>query len=184
VPGLFVFGPHGFEKAAVRKIRVTVSDKLQKGYRYDRVAQAGKQFAANFQPELAPKQVLALGVFGGKCLTDCTKEFSAAWFVHAKLSPKGSNPALNFFGVGASQPLSVWRQKGWVHRDDPRGWFQWYCRYWMGRRHEDDARRIKRWKQIARPIAPLRRNCEPGDCHCRPRQRQAPLHRAYDSRKF
>ncbi len=168
----------------MKPTRVTVNDRMQKGYRYECVAPPGKQFAPDFKPDLSPKQMLALGVFGGKYLTDCRKEFPASWFTRARLSPKGKDPSLNFFGVDASQPLSVWEKKGWIHPDDPRGWFQWYCRYWMGRRHGDDDRQIRRWKQIARHIAQLRRACEPGDGHCRPRQRQALLHWAYDSRKF
>jgi hypothetical protein len=128
--------------------------------------------------------MLALGVFGGKYMTDCRNEFPASWFSHARLSPKTKNPSLNCFGVDASQPLSCWKRKGWIHKDDPRGWFQWYCRYYMGRRHEDDMRQIKRWRQIVRHIAQIRNACEPGDLHCRPRQRQAVLHWAYDSRRL
>ena len=137
----------------MRKKPVTVHDKMQRNYRYELVAPAGRNFDPEFKPELTPKQMLALGVFGGKYLTDCRKEFPAAWFSRARLSPKKRDPSLNFFGVDASQPLTVWKKKGWIHPDDPRGWFQWYCRYWMGRRHEDDARQIKRWRQIARHIA-------------------------------
>ncbi|MGA7710870.1 MAG: hypothetical protein WCA81_03135 [Rhizomicrobium sp.] len=133
---------------------------------------------------MTPKKMLALGVFGGKYMTDCGHEFPTDWFARAKLSPKRKDPNLNYFGVDASQPLSVWRKKGWLHADDPRGWFQWYCRYYMGRRMEDDARQIKRWRQMARHIAQLKNHCEPGDVFCRPRQRQALLHWAYDSRKF
>jgi len=86
--------------------------------------------------------------------------------------------------VNASQPLSVWRQKGWIHKDDPRGWFLWYCRYYMGRRHTDDLRQIKRWLAIKRHIAQLKKHCKTGDLNCRKKQRQAILHWAYDSRKI
>jgi hypothetical protein len=117
-------------------------------------------------------------------MTDCRNEFPKSWFARAKLAPDGRDRALNFFGVDASQPLSEWRRKGWIHRDDPRGWFQWYCRYYMGRRIPDeDRRQIRRWKQIRRHIAQLRKHCEPGELTCRKRQRQALLHWAYDSRK-
>lgn len=163
---------------------VVVDDRMQTNYRYALVAPVGRGFDPEFKPQLTPKQMLELGVFGGKYMTDCGGEFPASWFAHAKLSPQGKNPKLNFFGVDASQPLSEWRREGWIHPDDPRGWFQWYCRYFMGRRMNDDARQIKRWKQIVRHVAQLKQNCEPGDIFCRPRQRQALLHWAYDSRKI
>jgi hypothetical protein len=168
----------------VKTKRVVVNDKMQRNYRYECVAPKGKHFDPAFRPELTPKQMLALGVFGGKYMTDCTHEFPRDWFTRAKLSPKGRDPTLNFFGVDASQPLSVWKRKGWIHPDDPRGWFQWYCRYFLGRRGEDDARQIGRWKAIRRHIRQVQIHCEPGDCFCRPQQRQALLHWAYDSRKI
>ena len=162
---------------------VVVDDSMQQGYRYTLTAPMGSDFAPDFAPELTPAQMLELGVFGGKYMTDCRAEFPASWFASAKLSPAGKDPRLNYFGVDASQPLSVWRAKGWIHPDDPRGWFQWYCRYFMGRRLEaEDRRQIGRWKAVRRHIAQLRRHCEPGDPFCRPRQRQALLHWAYDSR--
>jgi len=163
---------------------VTVRDKMQRNYRYELVAPVGRAFDPEFKPELTPKQMLALGIFGGKYMTDCKKEFPKSWFEGAKLSPQGRNRQLNYFGVDASQPLCVWEKKGWIHPQDPRGWFQWYCRYYMGRRSQDDARQIKRWKAIRRHIAQVKNNCERGDLHCRPRQRQALLHWAYDSRKI
>ena len=164
---------------------VIVNDKMQKRYRYARVAPVGRSFDPEFKPQLTPQEMLALGVFGGKYMTDCRKEFPANWFKRAKLSPKHRDDTLNYFGIDASQPLSVWRSKGWIHSDDPRGWFQWYCRYYMGRRTPDeDRRQIKRWKAIRRHVAQVRQNCEPGDPHCRPRQRQALLHWAYDSRRI
>jgi hypothetical protein len=75
----------------------------------------------DFHPDLTPEAMLALGVFGGKYMTDCREEFPESWFRHARLSPGGRNTSLNCFGVDASQPLSVWRAKGWIHPDDPRG---------------------------------------------------------------
>ena len=166
------------------KIRVVrVNDRMQQGYEYALTEPTGRNFSADFAPELTPSQMLALGVFGGKYMTDARDEFPASWFAKAKLSPLRVDPALNYFGVAASQPLSVWRDKGWIHPDDPRGWFQWYCRYYMGRRMAaEDRRQIGRWKAMRRHVAQIRRGCEPGDIFCRPRQRQALLHWAYDSR--
>ena len=109
----------------------------------------------------------------------------AVLIVDEKASPEQRDASLNYFGVDASQPLSVWRKKGWLHPDDPRGWFQWYCRYYMGRRMpEEDARQIRRWKQIERHVAQVKQNCDKGDLTCRKRQRQALLHWAYDSRRI
>ncbi|MES1256343.1 MAG: hypothetical protein ABUS56_12075 [Acidobacteriota bacterium] len=163
---------------------VTVHDRMQRGYRYDRTEPVGRNFAQEFTPDLTPKEMLAPGVFGGRYMTDCRDEFPKSWFASAKLSPGRRNPRLNFFGVNASQPLSVWRQKGWIRPQDPRGWFQWYCRYYMGRRSSDDRRQIARWRAIARHAAAVRKHCEPGDLACRRRQRQALLHWAYDSRQI
>jgi hypothetical protein len=161
---------------------VTVNDRMQQGYVYALVEPEGGNFDPDFRPELTPAEMLKLGVFGGKYLTDCRHEFPASWFKGAELSAERSNPALNFFGVHASQPLSVWRDKGWIHPDDPRGWFQGYCRYFRGRRIEDDARQIRRWKAMRRHVRQIEHACEKGDLFCRPRQRQALLHWAYDSR--
>lgn len=164
---------------------VVVNDKMQKGYRYELSARLGRDFAPGFEPELTPKQMLRLGVFCGKYMTDTRKEFPANWFAGAKLASGKPDKSLNFFGVEASQPLSVWRKKGWVHRDDPRGWFQWYCRYYVGRRMpEEDERQIKRWRAIRRHVAQVKHHCEAGNLTCRPRQRQALLQWAYDSRKI
>ncbi len=168
-----------------RKKTVIVNDKMQRGYRYVRSAPIGRNFDPQFKPQLTPKDMLSLGVFGGKYMTDCEGEFPRSWFARAKLAKTRRDCALNYFGVDASQPLSVWRQKGWIFRDDPRGWFQWYCRYYMGRRLPDeDARQIKRWKAIRRHVRQMERHCEPGDLTCRRRQRQALLHWAYDSRRI
>ena len=167
-----------------RKI-IVVNDRMQKNYRYETTAPVGRNFASGFRPQLTPKEMLQLGVFGGKYMTDCRDEFPDDWFKNAKLSPDKHDAKLNFFGVDASQPLSVWRDKGWIYPDDPRGWFQWYCRYYIGRRlEEEDQRQIKRWKAMTRHIAQIKLNCKKGDLNCRKKQRQALLHWAYDSRKM
>jgi len=164
--------------------RVIVNDRMQRGYTYELIAPTGRRFHPDFDPDLTPKQMLALGVFGGKYLTDCRAEFPASWFANAKLSPEFHDPTLNYFEVSASQPLATWRKKGWIYHEDPRGWFQWYCRYYLGRRCPDDERQIGRWRAMRRHVAQLRTACRRGDCTCRPRQRQALLQWAYDSRRM
>lgn len=167
--------------------RVVVNDKMQTDYVYELSEPGGKNFDPTFNPDLTPKQMLELGVFGGVYMRDSIKEFPKDWFEKAKFQNKDlyvHDPALNFFGINASQSLSVWRKKGWIYEEDPRGWFQWYCRYYMGRRCPDDERQIKRWKAIGRHIVQVKKNCRVGDATCRPKQRQAILHWAYDSRKM
>ena len=158
---------------------------MQKGYRYERSEPIGRNFDPDFRPDLTPAEMLKLGVFGGKYMTDCREEYPRSWFAGAKLAKGRSDPSLNYFGVSASQALSEWCRKGWIYPSDPRGWFQWYCRYYMGRRLPDeDARQIKRWKAIRRHVRQIQRNCERHDLSCRRRQRQAVLHWAYDSRRI
>jgi hypothetical protein len=182
------------------------TDPLQPGYSYTLTAAEGKDFAQEFKPQLTPQQMLEMGVFGGNYFEGAISEYPKAWFQHAKLfTPifeqrflgeqvnkkrdhirygRGYDEALNFFHVDASQSREEWQRKGWIHKDDPRGWFQWYCRYYMGRRHADDARQIERWRKMARHVMWLHGACSVGDLHCRPRQRQALLHWAYDSTKL
>lgn len=168
----------------MKKLAV-VNDKMQKGFRYYLTERPGRNFDPVFKPELTPKEMLEMGVFGGKYMTDCREEFPAAWYRKAKLCTEKHDPKLNYFGVNASQPLSIWRENGWIHPEDPRGWFQWYCRYYMGRRMPgEDERQIRRWKAVQRHIAQVRKNCAKAGASCRPRQRQAILHWAYDSRKI
>jgi len=160
--------------------KVIVNDRMQKNYSYELTAPAGRNFHPDFQPDLTPKEMLELGVFGGKYMTDCQGEFPASWFKKAKLCSEFHDPELNFFAVNASQPLSEWRKKGWIYHEDPRGWFQWYCRYYMGRRCPDDERQIKRWRAMRRHLAQIKKNCLGGDVNCRRKQRQALLHWAYN----
>lgn len=169
--------------------KVLVSDKMQPFYRYDLVEPVGKNFDRLFKPQLSPREMLELGVFGGRYMRDCAGEYPVSWFKKARLHPigkKGHDPRLNYYGVDASQPLSVWLKKGWINEShDPRGWFQWYARYYLGRRlPEEDRRQIKRWLAMKRHIMQIKNNCRYKDENCRRRQRQAILHWAYDPRNI
>ena len=156
----------------MRPKEVVVNDLMQHGYRYVRTEPEGKNFDPEFTPDLTPYQVLKLGEFPD-------------WYDGVALCHERHAPELNYFGVNASQPLSVWRAKGWIYEEDPRGWFQWYCRYYSGRRiPEEDRRQIKRWKQMVRHVAQVKYACRKGDYTCHTRQRQALLHWAYDSRRI
>ncbi len=165
-------------------ILVKVNDSMQQDYTYYRSESIGSNFAEGFEPQLTPVEMLSLGVFGGVYMRDCMEEFPKNWFEHAVFSSGKKDPSLNFFGVDASKSLHYWREKGWIHQDDPRGWFQWYCRYYMGRRGDDDVRQISRWRAMRRHRAQLISHCPQGDFGCRPRQRQALLHWSYDSRRM
>ncbi len=172
----------------MKKKLVRVKDLMQKNYSYELSEPMGKNFHPDFKPDLTPKQMLALGVFGGVYMRDCTKEFPKDWFAKAKFAPKSTHKhvaEINYFKINASQPLAEWRRKGWIYKDDPRGWFQWYCRYFMGRRlPKEDEKQIKRWRAIRRHIGQIAAHCRAGDTTCRPRQKQALLHWAYDTRKM
>lgn len=167
------------------KEKITVNDKIQKNYTYYRTQPIGENFAQDFKPDLTPKQMLELGVFSGRYLNDCIDEFPKEWYKNAKLSDDDKDPSLNYFGIEASMSLKHWQEKGWIYEEDPRGWFQWYARYYMGRRiGEEDRRQIKRWKAMKRHVGAIKKNCEPQDLECRKKQHQALLHWAYDSRKM
>lgn len=180
----------GFNNRFIERIEVTktitVNDKFQSGYTYELTAPEGQDYAPDFQPELTPQQMLALGVFNGNYFSDKPAEFPGSWWQTAKLSKEGfPDSSKNFFGVSASQPLKVWQDKGWIHPEDPRGWFQWYCRYYLGRRIElEDRRQIDRWRAFRRHKTQVENNCQKSDWSCRRRQRQALLHWAYDSRNI
>jgi hypothetical protein len=176
---LFVVADFLYDAGMVGDV-VVVNDKMQKGYVYELTAPLGQNFAVGFAPHFTPQEMLELGVFEGKYCNDCRAELPAAWFNNARMSEK-ADASLNYFGVKSRQPLSVWRKKGWIYGPDPRGWFQWYCRYYMGRRlQEVDAIQIRRWRSFARHAGQIRANCAPGDLDCRPRQRQGLLQWAYN----
>lgn len=169
--------------------KITVNDRMQKNYTYEITAKEGdwKDEYPDFTPDLSPKEMLSLGVFEGKYFNDCRNEFPSSWFKDIKSAGVDGEPdeSLNHFKVKSRQPLSIWKKNGWIHKDDPRGFAQWYFRFYLGRRHEDDKRQIGRWKSfVARHKAQLTKNCKTGDKDCRPVQRQALLQWGVDSRKL
>jgi hypothetical protein len=180
---------------------------LIRGYKYTLDAEPGTGFDPRFKPALSPAEMLFMGVFEGKYLNDCTDEFPQEWFLNAgaagRLSPDKRDMGVNYFGVDSRQPLSVWRENGWApsargkrggrdskgrdiladreRNPDERGWFQWYCRYWMGRRlPELDSVQIGRWRSFARHAGAIRHGCSRGALTCRRRERQALLQWAYN----
>ena len=177
---------------------IKVWNKMEKSYSYILEKDPGKDFDPRFKPYTTPGEILALGAFGGKYLNDCLLEFPAEWFLNAialnTLSPAKQDISLNHFKIDSRLPLSDWKKKGWVpggsmngflsdpkKNPDERGWFQWYCRYWMGRRiPELDDIQIRRWLAFVRHSGAVKKACDVGDLTCRPRQRQALLHWAWD----
>ena len=158
-----------------------VHDLMQNDYEYTCSAPIGENFASDFKPELTPKEMLELGVFEGHYLNDCKKEFPQDWFLKARLSLTEPDIQKNCFGIKSRLPLSEWQRRGWIIGPDPRGWFQWYCRYYMGRRLPDiDQIQIRRWRSFRRHLVQVQKNCLPHDLSCRPRQRQALRQWAYN----
>lgn len=189
------------------KVRGASGMALMKGYTYVLAEEPGQGFAENFKPLLTPADMLFMGVFEGKYLNDCYKEFPKEWFLWAaaagRLAPGAATGDVkyNYFGVDSRQPLSVWRENGWVagpgrrvigesgrdlladkvRNPDERGWFQWYCRYYMGRRIPDlDQVQIGRWRSFVRHVGAIKHGCKAKDLECRRRERQALLQWAYD----
>lgn len=174
--------------------RITVTNKMQRHpYKYKLTARPGRDFAPGFRPELTPAQMLRRGVFEGKYLNDCMFEFPREWYAAAlrkgKLSPEGPDPSVNEFKIKSRKSLAYWKEKGWIPITgttrgpagdrDRRGWFQWYCRYWIGRRQPlVDEKQIQRWFSFRRHRAQVVKNCRTRTC--RPKQRQALLQWGYN----
>lgn len=162
-------------------MKIIVNDKMQQGYSYELSEPEGKNFAPDFRPELSPQQILEYGAFEGKYITDCRKEFPADWFENARLSPARADAEKKLLQRKIPPVFAGMATARLDYRTGSRGWFQWYCRYYYGRRlPEIDNRQIRRWKAFNRHRAQIEYNCLYGDLACRPRQRQALLQWAYN----
>lgn len=164
---------------------IHVKDHMQKAYQYTLAEDPGLHFDPSFQPQLTPAHMLKLGVFEGHYLNDCAGELPREWFINAasNLAVDAPDISKNCFQIKSRLSLNEWKKRGWITPFDPdvRGWFQWYYRYWLGRREPTlDAHQIKRWRAFTRHRAQIIKNCPPGRLNCRPRQRQALLQWAYN----
>ena len=161
----------------IRRIKRTYRQKLK---RILTDKKKSEDFYKLFKPQLTPQKMLEMGVFGGSYFDNKIKEYPKSWFKNAKLS-RNFDVEKNKFKVKAGLTRKEWVEKGWIFKEDPLGWFQWYCRFKNGRRiPRIDEIQIKRWKAFKRHVAAIKKNCEPGDIHCRRKQRQAILQWAYN----
>ena len=150
-----------------------------------------------FNPSYTPKEMMSLGIFGG-CYFSTMPEY---WFElpedWRKVIPEPINyrakenyymVSHNRFNVKVGTSLIDWQESGAINEQDPLGWFQWYCRYYQGRRTPDDARQIGRWRSfVGRHMGPLwRTQCNEdiellNNLNLYPARRQALLHWGWDS---
>ncbi|GAA99042.1 uncharacterized protein L969DRAFT_606417 [Mixia osmundae IAM 14324] len=119
-----------------------------------------------FHPNLSPEEVLRRGAFGGsyfrpieskklgKEFHDDWSDLPRSWFEGLEHQKYLTNPEYDVevccFKSKVGQTYEAWEDQGWIkYEHDVRGWFQWYCRFFLGRRCEDDERQMSRWKGIA-----------------------------------
>ena len=157
----------------MERVIIHFNNLMQSGV-YERVMPPGDMSDhPEFQPFYTPKQMLEMGVFEGKYLNSCRDEYPADWFENARLSDV-PDPKMNYFGVKSRKPSAWWAERNLFHIQDPRGWFEWYCRFWMGRRTADDARQIQRQRMMVRHHAQIMLHGR-GDMTHRKKQRQTLL---------
>lgn len=194
-----ILSTHGNNLSSYKKgVVIKVYNKMQKNYSYTLSENIGENMDPRFKPYYTPAEMLSIGVFEGKYINDCLLEYPKTWFTNAikngKLCPEKADFRVNAFGIKSRQSIFVWKEHNWLPNEtggtilsdrktnpDVRGWFEWYCRYYIGRRLPviDDIQ-IKRWLAFKRHLAQVKKNCKSKDLSCRPKQRQALLQWAYN----
>ena len=188
------------KKWFIKGKKINVNNRMQKNYTYELTFNAGtnlknggldadgnKIVYKDFNPKYSPGVMLNMGVFEGKYCNDQIFEFPKEWYLNInKFSPEKSNYKINYFKIKSRQSLQEWRRKKWIPCADgdmdKRGWFEWYCRYWIGRRQPNvDIIQIKRWRSFTRHSAQVKKHSA-GKLDQRTRQRQALLQWSYDAK--
>jgi hypothetical protein len=177
-----------------KDLKLSVNDDMQKNYEYVLSEDYATNIDVIMKDAISPIDMLVMGVFSGKYLNDCQDEFPDEWFEKSKMSriTKDSHndtteydKTHNFFGIRSRLSLSEWRQRNWIIEPDIRGWFQWWCRYYIGRRiPEVDKVQIKRWNSYKRHafqvVKNARKENRQGDPTFRAKQRQSLLQWAHN----
>ena len=114
----------------------------------------------DFNPNKTPIEIIKEGAFGGTYFRDIYSGINEKWYknswkefvqlknIDAKFYASDYYDInVNKYGVKCRTSLRFWENKGWIKKIDPYGWFQWYFRYWLGRRSKDHKRQINRWKK-------------------------------------
>lgn len=129
----------------------------------------------DFTPDLSPETMAKLGVFGGAYFADDLDDNKDIPSSVLKRSMGDKDKTNNAFGVHSGMSREKWDERGWLTEDNPRGWYEWYCRFDAGKRYDEDKDQIKRWKDFRNRWSPNDRqaleNMSPGDG-----TRQALLH--------
>jgi hypothetical protein len=110
-----------------------------------------------FYPNLTPRQVIEAGAFGGCYFGypidervdydyDTLFKYHFEGLDEELYLGRDYKPKSNKWKIRSGKDYRFWKDMGWMHKDDPYGWFEWWCKYDMGRRHEDDKRQISRWQ--------------------------------------
>lgn len=148
-----------------------------------------------FKPNLSPREIIERGAFGGSyfgidigmeeedystLFESLFKDLDKELYLSSKYTPKR-----NKFKIRSGMGYGYWRDMGWMREQDPRGWFQWYCNYYLGRRSVDDNRQIKRWNDFCGKEGRWRNNIyskiyETGNWNTSPRVQQSLLHWGYE----